>query len=367
MVNIKGIIGERPKDAKPEDIYTDLPDVIEQVQNEPNDEIHVLIDSIGGDVDKGISIYEYLRGLNKKVTTESVNNCASIAAIIFLAGETRIAGCPIMIHNPYIDNISGDQKTLEMAAKWIGEAEKQYEKICSERTRLTAETLSTLMDNETYISPSQAVSFGFATQSKIIAIAKLNNSNINKNAKTMSTGKKSLRELLGLKPKAKAMQLTTADGSTLTVNSESGNPQVGDEASPDGSFTMEDGSVITVADGKIAEITQASAEGTDLSTAEAEEVVSIIEEVIQENEDLKKENEDLKEQVASAKAMIKSEDEVAMLNAIAKAGGREWFAKQCSHYKPQARIGGKGKNEIQKQESKISAKLAEIKEKRGIN
>ena len=183
----------------------------------------------------------------------------------------------------------------------------------------------------------------------------------------MSKQKRSIREILGLKPKAKAMALTTADGSTLNISREEGEPQIGDEASPDGSHTMPDGSVIVVTDGKISAINSASAEESDITPEDAEEIVAIVEEVIQENEDLKKENEELKEQVASAKAAAKSEDDILILNAIMKAGGKEWVAKHCSNYKPQARIGGKGKAEIQKKESTVSAKLAEIKERRGIN
>lgn len=348
MVNIKGIIGN-------EEGEVNLLSVIDQVQAESTNEIHVLIDSIGGDVDEGVSIYEYLRSLDKKVTTESVNNCASIAAIIFLAGEVRIAGCPIMIHNPYIDGITGDQKMLEMAAEWVGEKERQYEKICAERTKLSAETLSVLMDNETYLSPSQAKSFGFATQDKIIALAKLNKSNINKNSKQMSKEKKSIWDRLPVLQmlakaggKIKAMDLTDATGNTLTVEREEGEPQVGDTASPDGSFTMPDGKIIIVSGGVITEITEPEAKGLSMTDEEAEEIVAVIAEVAGENEGLRAENDNLKEQIASAKAKAKSDEDIAMLNAIAKAGGNEWLAKQCSHYKPQARTGVKGKNEVQR-------------------
>lgn len=352
MVNIKGIIGEKPQGDNSTE-YTDLASVIEQTQNEKSEEIHVIIDSIGGDLDMGIAIYEYLRGLGKRIITESQNNCASIAAIIFLAGDTRIAGCPIMIHNPYIENISGDQKTLEMASKWIGEKEKQYEKICAERANLSAETFSALMDNETYISPSQAVSFGFATHSKIIALAKL--TDINKTITTMSKTNRSILEMLGLKTKAKAMELTAADGSTLTVNIESGDPKVGDQASPDGIFVMDDGNTITVVNGVITEIMQASAEETvTLAKEEVEELAQFVEGV-------KAELVQVKEELAKALAKVKSDEESKVLEAVAKLGGMDWLSKQKSSYKPVARTGNPSKVELQ-QNNPLRNRIDDINE-----
>lgn len=51
-----------------------------------------------------------------------------------------------------------------------------------------------------------------------------------------------------------SLDLSTADGSTLTVEREDGEPQVGDTASPDGEHLMPDGSTIVVEGGVIAEI-----------------------------------------------------------------------------------------------------------------
>lgn len=374
MVTIKGIIGEKPEDAKEGEVYVNLLSVIEQVQKEGEGDVHVMIDSIGGDPEVGFAMYKYLLNLPNNVITECVNNCASAATLPFLAGDNRIAGCPIMIHNPYIDGVSGDKKMLEAAAEWIGKIEKECEDIYTDRTKVDSDTLSLLMDNETYIAPSQAVSLGFATQAKIVALAKLNNSNINKNPKQMSKEKKSIWDLPVFqkfakerKPKAKAMALTDANGETLTVEREEGDPQVGDKASPDGSFTMPDGKIIIVADGVITEITEASNEGDTVVTEEdAQEIIDVIEEIVQENEELKQENEDLKDQVASAKAKIKSADDIEILNAIMKAGGKEWLAKQCSHYKPQTRTGAKGKKDNQPTSNALVDRINEIKEKGGL-
>lgn len=51
-----------------------------------------------------------------------------------------------------------------------------------------------------------------------------------------------------------SMELTNAEGNTLTVERDEGEPQVGDAASPDGEHVMPDGKTIIVTDGVITEI-----------------------------------------------------------------------------------------------------------------
>lgn len=335
MIHIKGIIGNEEGEVS-------LLNLIEQVQKEQSDTIYILIDSNGGDLEVGFSMYEYLLSLDKQVTTESVNNCASAATLPFIAGTIRIAGCPIMIHNPFIPQLAGDSEFLRIAADWVEEKEKKAEKIYSDRTKLNINTISELMRAETYLSPNQAVSLGFATQAKQIALARLDiNPNTNKNESKMSKEQKSagdiIREALGLKPKVKneeppkvlGMDLTTANGATLTVEREEGNPQVGDVASPDGSHPMPDGSVIVVEGGVITEIVEVQnttdQEAENAADAAIEEMTSII--------------EDLKEELVQAKALAKTSDEIKILNAVRMAGGAEKvFQNFKGIYRPQARV-----------------------------
>lgn len=367
MVNIQGVIGNGEGEVN-------LISVIEQVQKENEQIIIVNIDSIGGDLDVGFSIYNYLLKLPHKVITTCINNCASAASIVFLAGDERIAGCPIMIHNPYFDGISGDKATLMAAADCIGEYEKNLEKAYSERTKLDSETLSMLMDSETYLSPNQAVSLGFATQSKPTALARINNLNINKNVIQMSkkTIGETLREALGMKPKANenttksekpkayAMELTTADGGTLTVDREEGEPQVGDKANPNGSHTMPDGSIIVVENDAIINIIPPENEDTTVEETAIEEVADTLETVIVE---LQSEVETLKEELANAKKLAKKPEELKILNAVKIAGGVDKVLKNFkSSYSPKPRTEVQSKST---ETSKLQQRINALKNKEG--
>jgi len=68
----------------------------------------------------------------------------------------------------------------------------------------------------------------------------------------------------------KSMELTDTSGNKLTVEKESGDPAVGDKASPDGSFTLENGKTIVVSGGVVTEIKEATPPEDKLAAANAE-------------------------------------------------------------------------------------------------
>ena len=54
---------------------------------------------------------------------------------------------------------------------------------------------------------------------------------------------------------AMGMDLSTADGNTLTVEREEGEPQVGDKASPDGTFVMKPGTSLVTSNADLQSLT----------------------------------------------------------------------------------------------------------------
>jgi len=342
MINISGIIGNEA------DQYS-LVKLIQDVKLQPEAEpVQIIINSPGGDGELAFNMYDYLRGLGRQIVTQSEGQCASAASIVFLSGDRRIAGCPIMIHNPWT-NAKGDAEQLSEASKWIADFEKRAEKFYSEKTGIDETTISNLMKNETYLSPSEAVALKFATEAKQTAMALLNinfNNNSNKMAEKKN-GDSKLQKILAIllgeeEPEKKMQDFTTATGDTLTVDRSSGDPQVGDSASPDGIFIMSDGTTIVVANGAITTITPPVTPAT-------------------ETEQLKAEIEQLKKDLATAHANSKTPEEANQLLAVKTAGGSEWLAKQVSNYVPQSRT---QKTEQPEVESRIAKKLAAAKEKR---
>ena len=341
MILLKGIIGEQ----------VTLANVVASVNADTDPILQVHINSIGGDVGTGIAIYEYLRNYKERpVYTYAVEECMSIASIIFLAGSRRFAGCPIMIHLPMITPEEGDHyntEDLTILSAYLQDVNKRMIKIYKEVTGADEKTLELLMKETSYIAPKEAITLGFAhetTAPRALAIFNINNKNLSEMAKkTMKeiiASAKALAKAAGefLTPDVKAMDITDVNGQVLSVTREEGEPQVGDAASPDGIYTLEDGRTITVAGGVITEI---------MDPVIGEE----------EMEALRAENEQLRNSVAeltaalgeSVTAMEEAETELTDLRARA----------QKSAYKAPVRTAGK-KDEGKNQNTIIEASRARV-------
>lgn len=97
--------------------YTDMIQAIRMCA--PNDKVFIYINSEGGEVDTGLQIINSINECNCEVITVLDSKAYSIAAVIFLAGHTRIvhAQGSLMIHN-YSAGLYG--KGHELSQQLIG-------------------------------------------------------------------------------------------------------------------------------------------------------------------------------------------------------------------------------------------------------
>lgn len=269
IIYISGIIGEE----------TTLTDVIRQFKSydEPT-EVEAKIHSEGGNVEQGDAICDFLNGLKKTMTVNtSATKAYSIAAKIFSVGEERIvedAEKAIMIHFAWAE-VKGKAEKLELVAEALREMENDFASYYSEFLAVDEDTARSLLDNDTFISGSEAVELGFATglKSATKAVAKYDSII---NLKTSKMSKKSKGKQL-LAAFAAFVGLEDADANALVLQDSSGTeidfselesgdvPKVGDAGTidgdpvPDGEYIMpslEDAKVVFV-DGKISEINEA--------------------------------------------------------------------------------------------------------------
>ena len=160
-------------------------------------------------------------------------------------------------------------------------------------------------------------------------------------------------------------------GSTGGIEREEGDPQVGDKASPDGTFEMPDGKTIVVEDGVITDIQTAGNEGNEggeggsASSTDNDTVAKLQQQVAA----LKQQLNDTKAQLASAQKLAKSKEDMRILNAVKMAGGAEKvLAGFSSHYQPaQRQPSGKGAgdnvNAVEEGKNAIKERLAKLHKK----
>ena len=289
-IYINGLIGSIYDDkGNVSEKGTELIDVIQQVKSYPfADSYEVHINSKGGVVDTGFDIYDYLVGLQKPITTIASGTCASIATIIFMAGNIRKLsnGVEFMIHSPLgKPNNFMNSKQLESFTDELKKIEKRILDFYSKTTSLTSNELQPLLSNETWLDNSQAFDFGFTTDKEVYtdnfqAVAYLN-SNINKqsNMNTEFTAEqqtwleKKFEFIAGLF-KGQVVNLALQDANGVEVVfpdlGDSDTPKLEDMATVDGKpaegtfiFPQMANLTITFMCGKVAEISTPEEEGAD--------------------------------------------------------------------------------------------------------
>lgn len=344
---------------------------------EDDTQIDIRLHCDGGIVTEGWAIYDRLRQTGKEITATVEGNCASMATIILLAApkERRRAyeNAHICIHNPWLCPWAlGDAVTADDLQKYANDLRSEQERMVSlyvERTGSSREDIQALMNEDKYIDTNEALALGLIGEivQPISANKNQNNSMMTTTEKKASMfdrilAKMGFKSSKDLAQYVMGMDLNTADGNVITIVREDGEPQVGDQATPDGEWLMPDGTTIVVEKGVVIEIRPAAPEEEtqtdddkegaraepDAEAATTEETTEPAEQVETEEDDkddeeqrlrdriaeLEKENEELRQQLEDAQKNARTADDLRILNAVKIAGGEKALGKLASTYKP---------------------------------
>lgn len=353
--------------------FADIDDFIASIPAD-DDSIEMLIHSRGGSVSEGWAIIDKLRATGKTISATIDGTCASMAVTLYLAASIRKAHehAVIHIHNPYIpgESLMCEKLNANTLAGMATDMSAESDKMAAwyaERTGTDIATIKAIMDEDRDMAMDEAVALGFVQEvlpPVSASIEKTKPNNIMNDKQNKMGVLSALANFLGIKvaleeDKAQALVLMTNEGAELTVERNDGEDiEVGDKASPDGEHTLEDGTVVVVADGVITEIRPAE-ELTEEPTEETEEGKC--------GDDEKKALEEriaaLEAENAELKAAQKSEEEQRILSRVQKAGGMAWLDKVSkSSYTPSKRVVVSASVE---KVSATKARLEELRKKQG--
>lgn len=121
------------------------------------------INSPGGDVFDGIAIYNALLEHSAQVNVRVTGLAASAASLVAMAGDTiAIAdNAFFMIHNAWTLAM-GDRKAMAETARTLGKIDNELANTYATRTGGDKPDIVDMMDNETWLSASEAMDLGFA-------------------------------------------------------------------------------------------------------------------------------------------------------------------------------------------------------------
>lgn len=142
----------------------DVKNVIAELTDE-NEELKVVINSPGGDVQAGQEIYSILKGVKNHVTVEVQSIAASAASMVAMAGDT-VKMSPVallMIHNASTCT-SGDYRDMQHTADVLQTVNTAIMQAYIAKTGKTEDELRDMMDRETWLTANQCLENGFADE-----------------------------------------------------------------------------------------------------------------------------------------------------------------------------------------------------------
>ena len=129
----------------------------------PDKDIHLYINSPGGSVTAGLSIYDTMQFINSDISTICVGQAASMGALL-LGGGTNgkrfaLPHSRIMVHQPSA-GFSGQATDIEIHAKEVLELKRRLNEIMSKHTGQKVEKIQKDLERDNFMSSDDAVEYG---------------------------------------------------------------------------------------------------------------------------------------------------------------------------------------------------------------
>jgi len=133
----------------------------------PDKDIHLYINSPGGSVTAGLSIYDTMQFINPNVSTMCIGQAASMGALL-LAGGTKgkrfaLPHSRMMIHQPS-GGAQGQAADIEIQANEIIKLRHQLNKIMADHTGRTLDEIANDTERDNFMSADEAVKYGLIDQ-----------------------------------------------------------------------------------------------------------------------------------------------------------------------------------------------------------
>ena len=129
----------------------------------PNKDIHLYINSPGGVVSAGLSIYDTMQFINCDVSTLCVGQAASMGALL-LAGGTKgkrfaLPHSRVMVHQPSA-GYQGQATDISIHAEEVLELKRRLNAIMAKHTGQDIETIERDLERDNFMSAKSAVEYG---------------------------------------------------------------------------------------------------------------------------------------------------------------------------------------------------------------
>jgi ATP-dependent Clp protease protease subunit len=129
----------------------------------PDKDISLYINSPGGSVSAGLSIYDTMQFIKPDVSTMCVGQAASMGAVLLAGGAKgkrySLPHSRVMIHQP-LAGFQGQASDIDIHAREVLETRERLNRILSKHTGQTVERISKDTDRDNFMGGEAAVAYG---------------------------------------------------------------------------------------------------------------------------------------------------------------------------------------------------------------
>jgi len=133
----------------------------------PDKDISLYINSPGGSVSAGMSIFDTMNFIKPHVSTLCIGLAASMGAFLLSAGEKgkrfSLPNSKIMIHQP-LGGAQGQATDIEIHAREILKTREQLNKILADRTGQSLEKIQNDTERDYFMSAEESKNYGLIDQ-----------------------------------------------------------------------------------------------------------------------------------------------------------------------------------------------------------
>jgi len=133
----------------------------------PDKDIFLYINSPGGSVSAGLSVFDTMNYIKPEVSTLCMGMAASMGSFLLMAGakgkRVALPNSRVMIHQPS-GGAQGQASDIEIQAREIIKTREQLNRIYAERTGQTVAKIEADMERDMWLSPSEAKEYGLIDQ-----------------------------------------------------------------------------------------------------------------------------------------------------------------------------------------------------------
>lgn len=131
----------------------------------PDEEITIFINSLGGEVASGLALYDVMQAVKCPIRTVCVGTAASMGAVLFAAGDRRdmLPHAKVMIHDPLISGCPGGSTLqIKSISENLMQTRESIAQLLAQRTGKTLEEIYEKTAQDSWFSAEEAIAFGLA-------------------------------------------------------------------------------------------------------------------------------------------------------------------------------------------------------------